>query len=471
MAEFGTVQGLAVPMQFDQRINDLRYHQEALQRAKAMSESRAKLFSDDLDYQNAINGHDNPLVRSEAQGTIKKIGQFVRENPDWSTNVDKRMQLNELKRSLKDSPTLHRGLASDTAYKTYLADMAEVAKNPQQHDTEAYKQVADQWQNYLKYGNQLGEEAAKTQGKQAFLYNKPRDFIDLNTAFQNTGNSFKDMKTRPIKGGRNAYEEYADPNSLRAVAGQMYGQNKRQIDLEAARRGVDPLAYVEEGINAHIAKKRDFGDYGLSDAMAVAGYKDKLKGSGVDNPSNAYQDAFVNKQEGVVSPEFLEQTYGSKPKAVIYDNKGQNQIDITGSRVYYTGGHRYVEVKDKNGKPHRQKLVETYTYLPLDVAKEKGIYDDGKWNPFKGEEIVPEWNKRAELVTTQDKKGEDVKVVKVNSLMPVEMNSSYAGAFNQQAHIAKSKLMADRPEEGAQPQTVQQNGFTYAWNPKTQTYE
>ena len=378
------------------------------------------------------------------------------------------MQLNELKRSLKDNPTLLRGLASDSAYKSYLQDLAEVAKNPQQHDTQAYNDLQGQWQNYLKYGNQAGEEAAKLQGKQAFVYQKPRDFIDINKAFQETGNSFKDLKTKPIKGGRNAYEEFADPTSLRAVATQMYSQNKRQIDIEARKQGLDPLTYIEQGINAHVPKKRDFGDYGLSDALTVAGYKNKLESSGIANPSNAYQDAFVNRQEGVVSPEFLEQTYGSKPKAVIYDNKGQNPLDITGNRIYYTGGHKYVEAGGR-----RQKLVETYTYLPLEVAKEKGIYDDGNWNPFQGEEIVPEWNKNAELITQANGKGEDVKMVKVKSFMPVELNSSYAGAFNQQAHIAKSKLMADAPQEGGgeRPTTVTQNGFTYTLNPKTGKYE
>lgn len=451
MAEFGEIQGLAVPLQFDQKINDLRYRQQQMDRAKAMSEAKAALFADDLNYQNAVNSHDNPLIKAESQNTIKQIGKFVRENPDLSTNVDKRIQLNELKRTLKDSPTLHRALASDAAYKTYVKDMAEVAKNPQQHDTEAYKNIRNEWENYLKYGNQGGEQAAREQGKQAFLYNKPRDFVDLNKAFQETGNSFKDLKTRPIKGGRNAYEEFANPNSLRAVATQMYDQNRRQIDLEAVKRGVNPITLVEEGINAHIAKKRDFGDYGLSDALTLADHKSALKGAGLENPSNAFQEAFVGKNEGVVPPEYLEQTYGSKPKAIIFDNKGQNQIDITGNRIYYTGGHKYVEVKDRTGKPHKQKLVETYTYLPFQTAKDKGIIEDpAGWsgNSTSGYEVSPEWNKQAELETSENDKGETIQRVRVKSLMPVEMNAAHAGAFNQQAHIAKSKLMSQSPEEG-----------------------
>jgi hypothetical protein len=450
MAEYGLPLGLAVDMQFDQRINDLRYRDEQNRRAKAMAEAKMKLFADDLDYQNAVNAHDNPLIKSYAQNQIKKIGAFVRENPDWQTNFDKRTQFNQLKRELKDNPEINRGLASDASYKEYLKDLAEVAKNPQQHDTQAYDEIKQQWQNYLATGNQYGEEAAKTQGKQAFVYTKPRDFVDLNKAFQETGNTFKDLKTRPIKGGRNAYEEYADPNSLKTVAEQMYLQNKRQIDLEAARRGVDPMSLVESGINAHIPKKRDFGDYGLSDGIALANYKKRLDGLDREVKGSAYQEAFVNAPQGVVNPAFLEQTYGSKPRNIIYDNKGSQQIDNTGNRVYYTGAHKWVETKGANGKPQRQKLVEVYSYLTPEQAKEKGIYEEHGWNPFQGEEITPEWNKQAELVTTQDKDGNDVKAVKVKAFMPVELNSAYAGAFDNEVHIAKSKLMGAQPNEAAQ---------------------
>lgn len=454
MAEFGTIQGLAVPMQFDQRINDLRYHQEALQRAKAMSEAKAKLFSDDMDYQNAVNSFDNGIIKQNSQNQIKKIGAFVRENPDWSTNIDKRMQLNQLKRELRDNTDLHRGLASDTAYKTYLADMAEVAKNPQQHDSEAYKQVADQWKNYLRFGNQLGEEAAKTQGKQAFLYNKPRDFADMDKIYQGAGGSYQDVVRQPIKGGRNAYEMVPREESLNAVANQIYAQNKRQLDVEAARKGIDPITMVKQGMNAYIKKPFSFGDYGLSDAMTMENRKLAAKAAMTSKPDSAFQDAFVNIPKGTVGHEDLEQTFGPKPSHFIYDNNGK-KLDNTGNRVYYTGNHQTVEIPNDPAKPkgpsHKQKLVETYTYLPLNLAKDKGILEDPFG--FSGSngtdfEVNPEWNQNAEIETTENDKGDKIQRVKVKSFMPVELNSYYAGKFNNQAHIAKSKLMADRPEEG-----------------------
>ncbi|MCV6901045.1 hypothetical protein OE165_28835, partial [Escherichia coli] len=68
------------------------------------------------------------------------------------------MQMNLLKRELKDNPDLQRGMASDAAFKQLNADLAEVAKNPEQHDIGAYDALMNQRDNYLKFGHQDGED-------------------------------------------------------------------------------------------------------------------------------------------------------------------------------------------------------------------------------------------------------------------------------------------------------------------------
>lgn len=444
MPEIGNITGAAVDMQFADRINQLRYHEQESRRAQQISEAKAKMFADDMDFQNAANSHDAPIIKTNSNAIVAKVGQFIRDNPDYATNTTKLTQLNTLKRELKDNVDLTRGLASDTAYKSYLKDLQEVAKNPQQHDTEAYNDVQNQWNNYLQFGNQDGQEAAQAQGKKSFLYTKPKDFVDLNERWKTIGNGFKDVITKPIKGGRNAYEEVANPKSLDITAQQEYQQNKRQYDLLAQKQGINPIDYIKTGINSNIAKKRDFGDYGLSDALYLQQYK--ARKDGLDRPVNksAYQEAFVNAKEGVVSPQILEQTYSTKPKNIIYNNKGENQIDNTGNRIFYTGVHKWIERRDAQGRPVRQKVVEIYSYLPKDDAEQKGIYDGGTFGFGKG--ISPEWNKQAEIVNVGegDKQQE---VVKVKSLMPVELNEAYAGAFDTEAHLTKSKLMDQSPQE------------------------
>ena len=112
------------------------------------------MFAQDMEFNNAMNQFDNPRIKDYAKKTISEIGKFVSENPDWSTNVNKRMWINMKKKELKDNPDLMRGIASDNAFKQMNADLAEVAKNPQQYDQGAYDMLLEQRNNYLKFGNQ-----------------------------------------------------------------------------------------------------------------------------------------------------------------------------------------------------------------------------------------------------------------------------------------------------------------------------
>mgnify|MGYP000443958442 FL=1 len=98
MAEIGLLTGLAQNMGYDQKINDLRWNEQQNQRALAESEGKAKMFADDLDFQNAVNEHDAPLIKEFAKNKINEIGKYVRENPDWIYNIDKRNQLNLMKK-------------------------------------------------------------------------------------------------------------------------------------------------------------------------------------------------------------------------------------------------------------------------------------------------------------------------------------------------------------------------------------
>ena len=67
MPEFGLIQGLSQDMGFNDKINDLRYHELENRRALAENEAKQKLFVDDLDYQNAANSYDSGLIKDFAK--------------------------------------------------------------------------------------------------------------------------------------------------------------------------------------------------------------------------------------------------------------------------------------------------------------------------------------------------------------------------------------------------------------------
>lgn len=247
MLEFGIVKGLAQSGQYDQRINDLRYKEQADKRAKSEAEARAKLFAEDMDYNNAMNEFDAPIIKELALNKIREIASFVRENPDYTYNPDKLAVVNSMKKELKSNADLNRGLASDMERKKFLADYGEVAKNPNFYDTEAYEDIKNQWENYRMYGNQNGKEAAEKFGKQAFVYQKPRDFIDLAPSLQKMGNQTKNYDiVKP--GGIGEWYSKMNPLELESLADAAIQQNERQIDVETRRLGLNDPAQKENGL-------------------------------------------------------------------------------------------------------------------------------------------------------------------------------------------------------------------------------
>jgi glycosyltransferase involved in cell wall biosynthesis len=63
---------------------------------------------------------------------------------------------------------------------TLMAELASKYKlHPAMYDSGAYQELLKQKENYIKFGNQNGEEASKTEGFRAFVYDKPEDFVNI----------------------------------------------------------------------------------------------------------------------------------------------------------------------------------------------------------------------------------------------------------------------------------------------------
>lgn len=459
--EIGLARGLAQDLQYDQRIADLRYQKQEMDRATAINDAKAKMFSDDMDFQNATNSFDNPRIKEYAKNQIAAIGKFVTENPDWTSNVQKRSQLNLMKRELKDNPELQRGMASDEAFKKLNADLAEVAKNPEAHDEEEYNNLLAQRDNYIKYGNQDGEEAAKQVGTKAFVYTKPRDLRDLNKDWASIGNDFQDKKRASLKGGgRNSYQEYANPESLKIVANQYYSQNKKQIDREAAKVGLDPIVYTMKGIDGHIKKATDYGDYNLSDAMTMKRLSEKP--AATQGPTT-WDVEIKGKESGMENGETIMKVVGPPSNVKVKDNKG-NPIDMTGINFKYTGNHKYVEIPviNNNGKTvmQKQKVFEVYTQVPKEVSRKLGFTYD-PWG--LGDNDINDnfaGNKGISVVNREDKDGKSQEFTQIKTWVPVDVKNEGLRQRYDAENMASKFRQGVENESGAGNE-VEQNGYIY----------
>ena len=443
----GLARGLAQDLQYDQRIQDLRYQKQEMDRAQALNAAKVKMFVDDTDYMNAVNSFDNPRIKQYSEQVIKDLGKYINENPDYMYDSQKMMEVKRMKRQLKDNPYLHQGIASDDAIKKLHADMAEVAKNPEMHDKGAYERLAQQEQNYYKFGNQEGEDAARQLGPKAFVYNKPRDFRDLNEDFASIGNKFKDVKQASMAGkGRNAFSEYANPETLKIVANQYYSQNPEQIAQEAAKVGMTPVEYVMQGIDAHINKRVDYGDYSLGDALRLRALDRKAaKKDGVEAAQGptTWDYQIRNQEEGKDSGEVFDKTFGTINNVKIPDNQG-NLYDLTGVEFKHTGNHKVFEetVMGKDGKPKKVKVKKVLVFADLSKAQsdEMGFTkkeDDpilsqfplGVGRLFKDEPSVSSnftGNSGVELVDRLDKDGKPIKSTQIKTWIPIDADDQSA---------------------------------------------
>lgn len=431
MPEYGLGQGLAFNIDYNSRINQLHRNEELDLRARNAAEAKASLMAQDAEFTNAMNAHDNPLIKEQARATLKKMGEYRRDNADLNYNPDKLIQFNLMKRELNDNPNLIRGLSSDNNYKEYVKDLQEVSKNPLQHDTGAYDEIQNQWSNYLQYGNQNGLEAFQKEGKKAFLYSKPKDFIDLTMGGLKVGDAIKNYNV--VKGRNGEWWSEPDKAELDAVTKSFYQQNERQIQVEAQKLGLDTPEKVNTWVSNLIAPgiKRNY-NAGEVNADWEHWYKmqqlnlEKEKLNNTKKPENNYSTwkYFTDPKNlaGTLSEETIRKTWGDKPNMILVGNSGA-KADLTGYEWYPT--QRYVK---RQGIP----FLLGYTKIPLSVAAEKGIinkYDEkDETDEYKdtNARITSDYLGHAAYATEMGKDGKRYNYIKVSYNLPVNPNDQVA---------------------------------------------
>lgn len=460
MPEYGTLLGLAQSFDADQRINDLYRQEEANNRAKAMAEAKAKMLADDVKYQNAANAYDNKIIKEYAQQRIQEIGDWVNKNPDYLTDVRKRMQYNALIDDIKTNQHVMRGMATDKALAELNNDLAEVAKNPEMYDQEAYNELLAQRDNYLKFGNQKGIDAATKEGVQPFIYRKPKNFVDLPKTLMGYGSEIKNYDVVKPKGG-NIGEYYTKPNDndLNAIKASAYQQHGRQIAVEARKLGLTTPQQVDDWLTSQISagfnKHYSIGDanaaydnYIKSENLKLA--KQKAGQELLTNPSYTPFDYIIDPRNkvGQMNPDDVKKIWGDKPVSPLYGNDG-TKVDLSGFTVEYDG--RYLK---KQGLPFFLGKVN----MPLDVAEQKGIYKE-PFGPNLGRTgtIEPAFLDKARIAEGVDKDGNPMKYVQVDYELPINPNDKVA-RDKTNAFILPDKLV----EPGANPFQQQQSNVPAA---------
>ena len=466
MAEWGLNTGLAVNLGFDDRINDLRVNEELTKRIQAENAAKVKLFSDDTDFKNATNPFDNKLIKEKMQKKVRDIGQFVTENPDYNTNINKMALYREKLRGLKDDPDLIRGMAVDEQYKEYLKDMQEVAKDPRRHNLVAYDNIGKSFKSYFDSGNKSGDP---TKGIDPPTYSKPRDFIDLAGDAQKLGSQYENNpETFDMvdwkNGNDGAYKMIPKASVVEKLAQDHYINNKDQYDIEYGAQALDKAKnFVLSSIKGevyHGTPKDTFyahEDYRARKALALAKASQSPQ-------ADIYTDLVVNSKDVPVDDSALfQETFGLKP-TVMFKGPNGKMIQEDGNEFNYT------RLRDAEGKPKGIKDASGYIIKPLkygldnEIVRKSGFFDKTK-EPYI---VNPEF---ADVYTVvypnpgQDGDAEPVLNIKANAFV-----NSNSGAAKSK-YNARIKTTADYKNatgyngslvnEGVEMKTDKKTGKTY----------
>jgi len=455
--DVGLARGLAQSFQYDQRINDQRFYDQQMNRAKEEHLANLKAFEDDTDYMNAANSFDHNLIKGEADKVIREMGQIIRENPDYKYNPDVRRVLNEKKKYLKSNQHVIRGMASDEAFKNLNKDLSEVAKNPAMHDSGAYQNLITQRNNYLKYGNQDGEEAAKKFGAQAFVYTKPQDFVPLNEEALKTAALIKSRKYKQT--GNGGYEELIDENSLTPAAMDFYNRHKRQIQVTYnPKTEQEGLEYAKNLIRPGIDLKRKFGEPHYNDALATKKWEYAMAQKEGNKPIDAYHEAVMTKKFNQLPTDAVTAMLGTSPEAKIYNSDGGFMGTSKGQKFIPSGsfGQANTVERKSNGKwglKSNKTIGVAHGYIEMtETDYDNAGYDN---DPKMRDKVVTK-----EITTPKGKKETVYMVPAQVEFDPNDEAKRFK--FNNHVGMTNKQVSALNPlQQNAQPQVFQDEAGNY----------
>ena len=367
MAEYGIRKGLAVDLGFNQGVADIARQNDQMRQAKVYAENQAKMQAEDFDYNNAMNAWDNTQVKEFAQGKIKELGAFIRDNPDYKYNLEKRIVYNNIKKELKDNKPLLEGMQVDANVKAMQAYMND-PKNAPLVQSEEFSPIKAQYENYLKTGSTDGNLA----NRKLFTFTPPEELVDTTPLLSKyaslTGQNGKDTKWL-ANGVGSVHQFVSDMDKAAAAEGAI---NDKVLGRHLQREYNDYTSKLGEGQKPltlkqyTVEKMKPYfkGDEYHNFNYATGAKKSGGSGSGADATDKNYYTELIKHAK----KSSIQQVKGADGKmsyvgtglAVNADPKGMDQI-LTGGKGKLNTGGMFFELTPGNFVPFTAGLIETYT--------------------------------------------------------------------------------------------------------------
>lgn len=456
MAEYGIKQGLAQSFGYDQRVQDMARQNNAMRQAQIYSENKAKLLADDFDYNNAMNAWDNTAVKGFAQNKLKEIGKFMRENPDFESNLEKRVAYKNLTKELKDNKALNEGLQVDANIKAMQGYMND-PKNAPLVQSEDFEPIKRQYENYLKTGSIDGNTA----NRKLFTFTPPEELVDttplLSKYAQMTALNGQDKRWL-AKGAGTIHQFATDMDKAAAAEGAIndrelgkYLQKEYNDYTSKLGENVKPLTLKQYVVNKMqpYFKGDEYKNFNYSTSTSDGGDK-KTKGG-----RNYFKELLQRTQKAGGAP-----VAASAEGAKQYLTGGQDKLNTAGM-LYEKNDGNFVQVaggllNDFTTAGSEAKwtpnglMMSVIANVPVSSSTDldqlgdfmgENVYDFGIWS----DNVNKGFDKNAKVGV--DKNGNPA--VSVKLWVPVEStNTNTSAAYNHGMHAKAEDVTSEFESTG-----------------------
>ena len=125
--DFGLYQGLSAKIPYDQMIDQQLELSKVRRQTRVDAENKSKVLTDDMKFATMSSDYLRTQLGEFYTGHMKKMGNYVIENPDLFTNPVKMAQYQMMKHEMIDNPLV----AADMRYKTMSENLTKtLAENP-----------------------------------------------------------------------------------------------------------------------------------------------------------------------------------------------------------------------------------------------------------------------------------------------------------------------------------------------------
>lgn len=452
----------------DNQIADMQYAANLQKQNEAMAMAKAKMFADDLEFQNGSNPYYTAIIQKENQDLLRNISQIRRDNPStWATDPEIYGQMKMIKHQSKSTPAVLGSTAYMDAVKQYQEFNKLAQKNPSAYNLD---QLAAFRQKLDAYNNMTPDQPLPP----PLTFTPPDEIPNFDEIHRKTADAIDPDEFTKVNNGRSgAYFGRVSDDTLTKEAEALYSRNKRYYDY-VYKNEPDRIAKIKAELYAPSKKVYNNGERNiLADQKEFERFKRGLDANAGKGKS-AYDMSFLNTKRAVVGDDLLAQTF-TRTVPNFYKDATGKLVPNTSYEFYFDGD----AITDPNEKG--TKIMPGKFYNSLDWGKANNyLYDPIGPSGQDGTDldVKPEFKDYVSIIPNPKPNAKEPFLVEVKATARANANTAlYRSRFDNIAAKMTTKqrdaagVEESTMEDGSQPATIIQNGYTYTLNPQTGQYE